>query len=489
MYFVSLKMSKMSPQLLELLRSFSSKEIKRLGEFARSPYHNKQSFVTMLFDEMAKYYPSFDSSSFTKENIFSILYPGQVYNDTRMRNLTSDLFALVENFIAVERFSQDRFSQSVLFLETLPDKQLDNMFERKYHKTLEWINEDSQLNEINYLNRLRLFEVRSIYVNRRKFNDAAENLECYQDIVNESIKFFLASLFKNYAIMLNKNITFFKYDYDTRFIDIIMEYMEHNLDDNKNETCIMLYYYFTVFYMNYDEESYSKLETFTKDNFEKLDRHDALNAIVNMTTYCRRQALAGSSEYERTALNLFNRALDKGLWNETSRLRPTIFRAIVSVACNCKEFEWCEKFIKEYRGIQPKEHEESNVNLCFARLYFDRKEFSNALQHLAKIVTIDPTYKYEADTLTIRIFYETNEAESYISKVESFKRWVSNNKTVLSERYRSIFKEMADYFETLVKLRLEPDEFKLKKMKLQIEANKTLVNRLWFLDKLRELER
>jgi len=121
-------------------------------------------------------------------------------------------------------------------------------------------------------------------------------------------------------------------------------------------------------------------------------------------------------------------------------------------------------------------------------LYFDRKEYSKALDHLAKIVTIDSSYKYEADTLLIRIFYETGETEAYISKVDSFKRWVNNNKTVISERYRKIFAGMAVYFERLMKLKLEKDEFAAQKMKSEIVDNKGLDNRLWFLEKLKELE-
>lgn len=470
-----------------LLKTFHKGDIIKLGEFLHSPYHNKHKYIVRLFEQLSGYYPEFKEEDMNSERIFSQLYPGKKYNYSRMRNLTSDLLALTEQFISIENFTKDKFSSALYLLETLPEKQLDNLFEKKYKASESICELTNPLNEVGYLNRYRLLQTRSIFVNRRKSNDAKENAECYQGIVNESIKFFLAALFKNYFLMLNKNITFFKYDYDTKFIKIIMGYMENNLPEFENDTCILLYYYFTVFYLKYDEESYIKLEAYTKNNFEKIDKQDALNAVINLVNYCRRQALAGEHYYEKKALSLFKLALEKNMWNDVSKIRPSVFRGITATSCNCGEFEWCNWFIGKYKFIQPKEHIESNANLCYGRMYFDMGEYSKALSFLAKVVHIDSTYKYEADTLIIRIFYETGETEAYISKVDSFKKWVNNNKTVISDRYRKMFKEMADYFSLLIKLKLVPDEYAIKKMKQEITDNKKLVNRQWLLKKISEL--
>ncbi len=477
-----------SNKLLELLGSLNKKEMKILGDFLRSPYHNRSVYVLKLYEELVKYYPNFKSSKPEKKILYSALYPGpdKKYSDTRMRNITSDLFILVQKFISIERFSADKFAGSIYFLGSLPAKELDDIFERSYRKTAASPKILRPQTEAGFLERLQLLEVRSVFVNRRKTGDAKENLECYQDIVDQSVKFFLSTLLKNYALMLNKQITFFKFEYDTSFIDIILGYMEKNLDRYIEDTCIILYYYFTLFYLNYDESSLKTLEEFTEENFYKLDKNDVLNAITNMTTFCRRQALAGRPGYEQKALGLFRLGLNGGLWSESNKIRPVVFRVIVSSACSCGEFDWCEKFIEEYSQIQPKEHIQANTDLCYARLYFDKKEYGKAMKFLARISIIDSTYKYEVDTLLIRLYYETGETEAYISKVDAFRKWVNNNKTVISARYRTIFKEMALYFERLMKLRLEPDEFLLQKMRCEIEENKTLVNRLWFLEKLQE---
>ncbi len=473
-----------SKKLLNLLSSYTKKEMKRFGDFLRSPYHNRQNYVTRMYEVLQQYHPEFRNEELNKEIVFSKIYPHKAYSDTRIRNLTSDLLALAEKFIALQQFESDRVSGQVYLLATLPGKELDDMFESRFSRFFSEAGKKTPKNEIGYLDRLRLLETRSIFVNRRKTNDPKANFECYQGIVNETVKFFLASLFKNYSIILNKEITFFKYDFDTRFIDMIIWYMEGVISEFEEDTCIMLYYYFCVFYRNYDEPSYKALEDFTFENFDKIDKRDLLNAITNMSNYCRRQALAGEAGFEVRALNLFKLALNENLWNEQNKIRPNIFRGIISTAGNAGEFEWCENFIKSYSCLQPPEHIVSNTLLARGRLCFDKRDSTAAIDHLSKVKPLDATYKYETDTLMIRIYYELGEIEAYLDKVRSFKKWIKNNKTRISARYRATFAEMAGYFERLMYLKLEPDEFRIKKMIHEISENKKLVNRLWFLKKL-----
>ncbi|HWA06438.1 MAG TPA: hypothetical protein VG961_07810, partial [Ignavibacteria bacterium] len=442
---------------------------------------------TRLYEIISFYHPGFNKQELSKAAVYSELYPGKKYSDTRMRNLSSDLLGLAEKFLALRQFESDRLSGQVYLLETLPARELDGMFERRYKKFDKEARKNIPKNEIEYLERLKLLEAKSIFVNRRKTNDQRENFECYQGIVNETVRFFLASLFKNYSIILNKEITFFKYEFDTRFIDMILWYMDGVINEYENDTCIMLYYYFCIFYRNYDEISYKSLEEFTFKNFSKLDKRDLLNAITNMVNYCRRMALAGDKLFEARALNLFKLALNENLWNEENKIRPNIFRGIVSTAGNAGEYEWCEKFIEMYSSCQPPEHIVSNTLLAKGRLYFDKKEFSKAIDFLSGVKPLDATYKYETDTLMIRIYYELNETEAYLDKVRSFKKWIKNNKTRISARYQATFSEMAAYFERLMQMKLEPDEFRMKNMIYEISENKLLVNRLWFLEKLDDL--
>jgi len=73
-------------QLIKLLKTFDTKEIKRFSEFISSPYFNKNKNVIKLYEVVIKAYPDFEK--ITRENIFFKLFPGKKYNGNTLRVLT-----------------------------------------------------------------------------------------------------------------------------------------------------------------------------------------------------------------------------------------------------------------------------------------------------------------------------------------------------------------------------------------------------------------
>ena len=66
-------------QIIKLLRTFDPKEIRRFSEFISSPYFNKNKNVIKLYEVIRKAYPDFEQEKFTKENVFSKIFPGKKY--------------------------------------------------------------------------------------------------------------------------------------------------------------------------------------------------------------------------------------------------------------------------------------------------------------------------------------------------------------------------------------------------------------------------
>ena len=89
-------------QLIELLKTFSEKELMKLFKFLNSPYFNNSKRIIALFQILKKNYPEFDSRSFTRENIFKSIYKKAEYNDSTFRNLMSDLLKLTLKFVMLE---------------------------------------------------------------------------------------------------------------------------------------------------------------------------------------------------------------------------------------------------------------------------------------------------------------------------------------------------------------------------------------------------
>ncbi len=474
-----------SHNLIIILSGFTKIECQKFDDFVNSSYFNKEPQVKLFWQNLREY--SSDYRGARKDEIFKKMYPEEKFVESRIRNLSSDLKQLAEKFLMIEALMNDNSGSEFYKLESLIANRYYSLFNKKYERAYTENTDFTLQDEWRINNNLKLNNLKFTYLNAGN-GEAEENEEVFKKINDESVKFFLSVYFKNCHRILNKQRAFFKYGYMPRYFKEACEILKNNIDELKDESYLMLQYYSVMLYMNYDEKSFHVLYDFIFEiNFDKLGKGDVTDIIIALVNFCRTESLGGNRQYEFKALELYKLMSRNNIWDSENLLRPSVYRGSVSVACNCRDFKWAEMFINKFKSFQPKEHIENNSNLCYGRLYFDKKEYEMALDRLTKVTTIDSTYKYETDTLVIRIFYETGETESYISKVDSFKKWVNNNRTVISERYREIFKVMAGYFSLLIKFKLQPDEYKIQKMKQEIEENKTLVNRIWFLEKLKEI--
>ena len=94
-------------RLVELLKTFSDAEIKKFGDFVRSPYFNKSDRVIKLYDQLKKYHPNYSSPLISKEKIYGRLFPGKKYHDSTLRVVIHLLGEIAEKFITQKRFESN----------------------------------------------------------------------------------------------------------------------------------------------------------------------------------------------------------------------------------------------------------------------------------------------------------------------------------------------------------------------------------------------
>ena len=81
---------------------------------------------------LKKYAPNFNAPQLTNEKVFKKLFPKTAYTEKKLRQLRSQLFKLVEEFLAVERFKQDNFSLKKGIGDAYLEKGMKDNFEKKY---------------------------------------------------------------------------------------------------------------------------------------------------------------------------------------------------------------------------------------------------------------------------------------------------------------------------------------------------------------------
>jgi hypothetical protein len=167
------------------------------------------------------------------------------------------------------------------------------------------------------------------------------------------------------------------------------------------------------------------------------------------------------------------------------KIDPLIFKTIIAVAANLREFEWAEKFIKTNKDKIPEDQRENLVTFNLARLYFTQKKYDKVTDLLREIEYSDISLALQAKTMLLMTYYDTDEFDPLESFLESFRVYLNRHKEIPQHRI--------DYHKNLIKFtkkltRIIPgDKEAVAKIKKEIEEKENFRVR-WLEEKIAELE-
>ena len=93
-------------KLITYLKALSKPELNRFEKFVQSPYCNSKQQLHNLFKLIKPHFPSFTSPKLKREKVFAKLYPGQRFNDAKLRRLSTELVKLYEPFLIAEEINE-----------------------------------------------------------------------------------------------------------------------------------------------------------------------------------------------------------------------------------------------------------------------------------------------------------------------------------------------------------------------------------------------
>ena len=125
-----------SIQTIEILKSLNKNELKRLGDFIKSPYFNSSKPIEKIFTIVFKSYPDFDKSALHFKKVFKKLYPSEAYNEKRMKNMYSEFSNLLRKFIGFEHLRQNSAMLDVPITAELTARGLNKISEKLIAKSL-----------------------------------------------------------------------------------------------------------------------------------------------------------------------------------------------------------------------------------------------------------------------------------------------------------------------------------------------------------------
>jgi len=484
----------------DVIKTFSSAELKSFELFIESPYYNTNKAIIKLFELIRKHIQKEPSKPLLEEELFKRIYPAKKYNYGIMKNLLSDLFGLCEKFLAIHPHEEDpniEFDESLRRLKNLNYRSLDKLFLAEY-KRVEDRMEYSVLSTDYYRNKFRLVEAMyKFYTRRSKYTGAADTL-------------YPMSIYNMCDI-----ISMFKQDVAG------MEYLENQLNTIPPVNVT------DAFYRNFDFEKFLKeIKGLDAEHFDYINLQIRLMKLYNERDnldnyYELKEFILGSMEKFSNAekwflssalfgfvLNRYIISSSKELLLEMAVIRKTqlahvkfnteglaplqagVFRNIIEVFVILGEIDYALEVVEKHLGDIEENKRKSSYSYSMAIIEESRGNNEEVLKLIRDVEFTDYQAKYSAKMVAIVAFYNLGYIEEGLSAIDSMKHFVKDTSEFTGAVKMNLAARVAT-LERLYKIRANPEKYSLADITQLEETAVTYLaaRKDWFIGKTAELKK
>ena len=460
--------------LIEIIRSLEKKEQRDLRKWLQSPSHNQRQDVVQLFDYLTEYLSKHDQGP-EKEKAWPAIYPGEAYDDSRMRQVMFFLSKAIEDYLAFEAFKAQPAQYYLTLARLYRGRKLDKAYRQSVRLSREQLdaqpirngdylrhNFDLEQEEYDYL----IGITQNAPVNLQETADALE-------------RYFLSEKFKIALGMLAHHAVYQKTNYTPGLIDAGIAYAQTN-PKMLEEPAISMYYYAYMTVKHPTEIHYfDEFELLIQRHTVQFDHTELRNFYLAALNYCITKINHGRHDFAPRAFELSKRGLETGVLLENGMLSRYTFGNAVGAALKNREYTWAEKFIHDFEHRLEGKERKSIVHFNLSRVYFEKGDYDKAQRLLLNFEYDDMLHNIVAKTMLLKIYYEQSELDAFESLLESMRIYLKR-KEALDTARKTAYKNMI----SLMKKMLNTNPYskaQVERLRQDIESTHPLMEREWLL--------
>ena len=420
-------------KLIHLLKTLSSRDLFRFGEYVRSPFFNKNKKVIQLCELLQKHAPGYFNDALEKQKVYQLIFGNTSYNDLQLNNVISDLLQLLYDFFSQTHFSQQKILQKEFLLKELLEKDTSLHFEKTVRRYRQLQKQNPYRSFGFFEKEKNLFVELDQYTQTKVKRQFDENLQLVND--NLDISYFI-SKFRVACEMISRNIVI-NANYQCHFLDeILTQYFEAK--HLQKEPVLKIYHKALQMLQGIGEERfYFELKKMLDEHFSIFPKGEIITLYNYALNFSIQKINSGKDEFYQEILELYKVLLEKEIILHNNTLSQWTYKNIVTTAIRLKEFEWTEKFINEYKSILPHDEQNNAYAYNLAVWYHAQNDFRNALFQLQGVEFTDTIYHLGAKIIQLKCYYELNEEEAFYALVEAFKKYILRNKDLNDDKKKA----------------------------------------------------
>lgn len=401
------KTQKIRPFLcVELLNTFSEKELNNLKELLSCRYFNTDVYIIKLLVMLRKrvlnkrtFNP--DSQIDVYQRVFTDLSKPKGALSKNQKSLLNAklnvLMRLAEQFLACEVLKNNEVRKSeLLYSELLERKQL-MLFNRHINKNKKQLN-GLLAKDIEHYEQVYKVEKNIL---TRIYRNGQLSVEDNLPEVNRSLDiYYLLNKLSLHTTAVSLLQASDKKEYDFTSMEALdkllamPEYAEHPL--------IVLYQTNVELLKTQDSEVYNSLLELLDRYAEAVPVHSLRNYYFVAINHCVSKVWTDRLNYTKKIFDLFLIMHDKNLLIDDDFISVSAFKHMITASCQVGKFEWAERIIEYYRPFVRKEVRDSVCHFLHGAIAFYQKDYETAHDKFIRIDKVNLNYDTNTRVLILK---------------------------------------------------------------------------------------
>lgn len=485
-------------KLFELLKTLNENEIENFHEYIYSPYFNHSKKIAVLFDEIAKFSPSYNDKNLTKENLCKKVYKKHNYNDDAMRNDLSELLKHLEQFLLIENF-KNRNNGCYFLLNDLRKRKQKDLF----LKNLQSAEEELTFLKTDCSN----FFYNKFLIETEKYNYSYSNeklIKKYklQDELDHVTLtgIYLSSFYIVEIISTYLNLQFYSDDFDLSksltklynlFSSIDLGKMIRVVNKNNPFSFVLGIYYalFKTFSNQEEENYYFRYRRLVKKYSKKLGQDELFFHYSKFIAYCLLKNKLGKDKelFDEELFLIYKEIIENEYYinYKNKYLTKDLFRNIIIHGLRVEKFNWIESILLRKSFLHPDERDDL-ISLGYAYLFNAKGKFNDSIEYCNKFNLNHFIYKYDIRNLTLKNYYELDYFEEAISYVDSYRHFLKNDE-MLAEFRKERYKAFINYYEKIILFKEGKKTIDINKLRNNLQLENQVAYKDWLITKCNDL--
>lgn len=481
----------------DILKRLNRNELKRFGDFIKSPYFNSIAALEIIFDAVSKSYPDFDAPVFSYEKMSVKIFGKGEIKEKRVKNLYADFGNLLRKFLGQEELIKKSHEMDIFIAEGLSNKGVLEDANKYINKSLEqndngYLTDDSKF---EYKNRMKSQKGLNLSgMGREHFN---EILKIIEEVSEAKTVNFLRDLYAQGNAEYLRNDVYGHESKKSMSAGLLRSMDTNKFLDYLQSMESRYYAYLKIFYLLYyytandvTREQFYELKNLIFENIHNIEKWEAYNILLRLNEIINFKMVPKDTDnnYNQEIFETAKLFTELKIFPEFAHypLHAGFFRDIFTSVLNLKEYDWIEKFVNEYSGYLIKELQEEELNYCSGVLNFVRGRYETSLDFFTKVrppkilVNISVRFYYIMNYIELKAY------ESGRSAIHAFRQFYKDNEEIPKIKY-VLIPDALKYFSEIIKCEEESkrfDDF------LYAEANdgRSFYQRNYILEKIEKLK-